>query len=436
MTTNITPEEHSNIVGGSTAARLLNCPRSYALTKLVPDVETDSPYAREGTALHEMMAAILSNNSDPEGLLPFTYVRKDAEGNEEWSFTVDHELWRDVGQVALDQFDDFCDYIEDLAEDEIDMVIERRCALPGIEGAFGTSDVIWRCGRFSGVWDWKFGNGEVSAEENSQLLFYARAAMSDHPEFFGGEAGDSFGDLDPNRAIYLTICQPKRRPDTPDEWITTAAYAEQFRLDLVEAAEVALRDGVKAPCTRGPWCNFARCKVICPLHTNATMALAEKMDKIKSAGGLAKVEAETEPVEFKALLADLLELAEVAEDWSRSVFGYAHDFSETHGAPEGWQLQAKRSAGREYLVGEKTIINFARRHKIKMDEYLPRKLLTVAQLEKLLKAKDIPLPEKYAGAKPSSGTTLKRASDPSKAVEGRGQRLAALGDKLAAFRGE
>ena len=436
MTANITPEEHSDIVGGSTAARLLNCPRSYALSKLVPDVETDSPYAREGTALHELMAAILSKGADPLTLLPFTYERRNDEGEVEWSFTVDLDLWRDVGQVALDQFDNFCDYIEDLAEDEITMVIERRCALPGIAGAFGTSDVIWRCGRFSGVWDWKFGNGPVKAEENAQLLFYARAAMSDYPEFFGGKAGDSFEDLDPTRAIYLTICQPKRLPDTPDEWMTTVAYTEQVRLDLVAAAEAALRDGVNAPCTRGPWCNFARCKVICPLHTNATMALAEKMDKIKVVGGLAKVEAATDPAEFKNLLADLLELAEVAEDWSRAVFAYAHDYSEANGAPEGWQLQAKRSSGREYLVGESTIINFARRHKIKMDEYLPRKLLSVAQFEKLLKAKDIPLPEKYAGAKPSSGTTLKRASDPSKAVEGRGQRLAVLGDKLAAFRGE
>ena len=58
-TNHLTPEEHSDIVGGSTAARRIGCPRSYALEQLVPKDDRGSEYAREGTALHELMAMAL-----------------------------------------------------------------------------------------------------------------------------------------------------------------------------------------------------------------------------------------------------------------------------------------------------------------------------------------------------------------------------------------
>jgi hypothetical protein len=47
-------------VGGSTAGRLLACPASWQLTRtLPPSSDVASPYAEEGTFVHEVMATLL-----------------------------------------------------------------------------------------------------------------------------------------------------------------------------------------------------------------------------------------------------------------------------------------------------------------------------------------------------------------------------------------
>lgn len=420
-----TTPEHSDIVGGSTASRRLNCPRSYALEQKVPDVQTSSEYAREGTALHELMAKILLEDVEPAELLPFTYSREATDTEEAWSFTVDEDLWLDLGQPALDAFDDYGEGLEREYGAEVEFLVEKRCELPGIDGAFGTSDIIWRCGDAIGIWDWKFGSGLVGAEENAQLMFYACAAMYTHAEFL-----KTVGEVDGSRLVHLAICQPRRREE-PDEWLTTISDLETFRRELVKAVNLAKTD--KAPIKRGPWCQFAPCKAICPLFTNTTAELARKMEEV---GVLAEKAEVTPEVEFKELLADLLDMAEVAEDYARHLFAFAHGYAEQHGAPEGWQLEHKRSADRKYAVEEEDVVRFMRGRRFKIDEYLPRRLLSVAQLEKLLKRHDMELPERLYFTPPPSGTNLKRAHHPERAVAPSSERLAAVGKKLAKLVGE
>jgi hypothetical protein len=51
--------QHSKIVGGSTAKRVINCPGSVALVaKMPPQIE--SKYAAEGTLLHACMDELLA----------------------------------------------------------------------------------------------------------------------------------------------------------------------------------------------------------------------------------------------------------------------------------------------------------------------------------------------------------------------------------------
>jgi len=53
--------KHSAIVGGSTAGRLLACPASLARTRaLPPSADAPSEYAEEGTAMHEVMATLMT----------------------------------------------------------------------------------------------------------------------------------------------------------------------------------------------------------------------------------------------------------------------------------------------------------------------------------------------------------------------------------------
>tara|TARA_R100001086_G_scaffold15801_2_gene7836 strand:- start:747 stop:2282 length:1536 start_codon:yes stop_codon:yes gene_type:complete len=445
------PEEHSDIVGGSTAARRIGCPRSYALEQLVPK-DAGSIYAREGTALHEMIAIILDQDKKPSELLPFTFKREakdehDVEGS--WEFVVDEDLWYDVGQPALDAFDDFMDDIEKDQDAAFDYVIETRCEMPSIAGAFGTSDVIWSCGDLSGVWDWKFGRGPVSAEENHQLMFYARAAASAMPHLFGPidgvEGNDNagkFSEINPKREVILSIMQPKVS-DEPSEYIVTVEELEAFRMTLLAAVNTAKNDGVEAPVAKGKWCDFATCKTVCPLWAGRSATFGEKMAKLSaSQDAAAKAVHDGHPeeqqaydAEFFDMLPELLDLAEVAEEWSKQVFAAAHAAATDGNPPEGWKLKEKRSSGRTWAVDEDAVKTFMKNRRYKLDDYMPRKLATMPQCEKLLKKDGRTIPDEMVEMKPSSGTTLVRADHPAPAVKMSSDRARDLGDKIAAISG-
>jgi hypothetical protein len=431
-----TPTEHSSLVGGSTAARRINCPRSYALEKLAPP-DKGNAYAREGTALHEMIAIVLDKDKDAEELLPFTH-KQEAKGAEEpWELTIDADLWADLGQPALDAFMDFMDEIEaDQDGAEFEYLIETRCAMPGIDGAFGTTDVVWKCGDLSGVWDWKFGRTPVAADSD-QLRFYGRSAAADHPKMFGGE---SWGDLDPDREVFLNIMQPQCSSE-PAEHITTIGELEDFRVELMAAITEAQEQGEKARIAKGGWCTFATCKSVCPLHIGRSLEFGEKMAKLaalKEAQGekeLRDVTYEDPYVDgvgsqsFGDMAPDLLELAEIAEEFAREVFKQAHAWVEEGNDLDGWGLKKKRSSGRVFTVSDEEVQSFMKNRRYKLDDYMPRKMLTMPQVEKLLARDGRVLPEEMYEAKPSSGTTLVRVGD-AELVGSKTQRVAALAQKL------
>ena len=52
--------QHSKVVGGSTAKRVINCPGSVALVAKMPP-QASSKYADEGTMLHGCMEDLLAD---------------------------------------------------------------------------------------------------------------------------------------------------------------------------------------------------------------------------------------------------------------------------------------------------------------------------------------------------------------------------------------
>lgn len=447
--TQATPEEHSSVVGGSTAARRIGCPRSLALEAIAPP-DTGSIYAREGTALHEMIAIVLRDEREPEDLLPFTFKREgdDAEGS--WEFTVDQDLWYDLGEPALAAFDRFVADIEKETGDVMEFVTEERCAMPGIPNAFGTSDVIWRCGDLSGIWDWKFGRTPVSAEENKQLMFYARAAASTLPHLFGpidgvegNDTASSYEQIDPKREVILSIMQPKAG-DEPSEYICTVEELEAFRVKLMAAIQQAQAEGLKAPVAKGKWCDFAPCKNVCPLWAGRSAEFGQKMaalsemrdDALRAASAGDVVAADQGEAEaddaFTAMLPELLDLAEAARDWASTLFKTARAMLASGDKVEGWKLKDKR----EFAVPEEEVKKFLKNRRYKLDDYMPRKMLTMLQTEALLKRDGRTIPEEMVRQKPSSDATLVRADHPAPAAQMSSDKAKALGDKLAALRGE
>lgn len=421
MTDHITPEEHSDVVGGSTAARRIGCPASYRLEQLVPKEDSSTPYAREGTALHELMALALRDGVEPTEILPYTYTATDGS----WSFTVDRALWDAKGEPALTAFDKFCAQMEAEIGDDMHMLVERRVAFPGIPGAFGTSDIIARCGGELFVMDWKFGYKPVFAQDNKQLQFYAMGALHSEAEWIGQEIVD-----DPTTPVTLAIVQPLNADqghDIVQHWTTTIGdlqtYAETLRAAVAEAQTEGAR------CAKGSWCDFARCKTVCPLHLNAVAVLGEKLEALKARQAASNGSPE-DRMDWGQRYAELLDLAELAEPLVAEVFAQAHAYAEQGNQIPGWGLEAKKAGARTWAVEERKLKLFFKRHRIKMTEWTEVKVRSPAQIEKLLKAKEIELPAHYVQAGVSSGTKLSRTEKIRKPVQSLPDRLRALSDAL------
>jgi hypothetical protein len=413
----ITPEEHSSLVGGSTAARRIGCPRSWALEQLVPEDTRGSVYAQEGTALHEVMAIALERDVEPTTLIPFTFT-SEREG---WSFTVDMDLWLDKGEPALRAFDTFVAEQEDRLGDTMRFLIETRVQFPGIPTAFGTSDVIGRCGKEIFVIDWKFGRGIVPAEENKQLMFYASGALNTARDFFDGM--EIVGDT----PVTMAIVQPMREGGI-DTWATNARRLYAFKTELHEAIDLIKSKGRDAPIKDGPWCTFARCKAVCPLHLGAAAKLAQNFDRLKAATeGRAAA-----PNDWPEQLAELLELADMVEAWAKQVREQAHADAERGMAIPGWALEPGRKGPRKWAIDEAEVIETFTGPEFGLDEDVvaPRKVLTLPQLEKILKRDDKTIPDGLTAQSEPSTTRLVRTENASETVEPTAAKVQTLAEKL------
>lgn len=422
------PEEHSSVVGGSTAARRIGCHASYRLEQLVPKGDPGgNAYAREGTALHEIMARVFSDGVEPTSLLPFTYTASEAKGG--WSYTITEEIWEANGEPALAAFDEFCANEERRLDDQMQLVAETRVAFPGIPGAFGTTDVLGRCANRRYVIDWKFGYKPVAVDDNKQLKFYAVSALEDMdtPEL------EFLFPLDVNTEVVLVIIQPavSKRALV---WRTTLERLDRFKDELLLAVASAQLPDTKA--VPGDWCTFARCKTVCPAHLGATTRLGEKLAEIDAARAATNSPNTLPVIDWPQRYAELLELAELAESLSSTVFAQAHEAAEGGMLIPGWTLDQKRAGARTWAIEEAEVRRRLGRLRLKADVYAPRKVITPAAAEKLLKPLGKVLPEAMVAPGVSSGTKLSRTEKAKKPQVAPSTRLAELGTKLQKLGGE
>ena len=357
--------QHSKIVGGSTAKRVINCPGSVALVaKMPPQVE--SKYAAEGTLLHGCMEHILADST-------LEAVAKRFDLTDE--------------QVAKL---DFCVK----ALDEIDPAQEMTFAqevevgfgdlLPGV---FGNADLVGKLGNRTVVLDWKFGDGVmVEAEESDQGLFYAAAARRTLPWAVEGTT-----------EVEIIIVQPPR----VSRWVTTWERVERFERDLVNAVKIASK--TDAPLSIGDWCRWCTAKPVCPLMTGEI----ERMEH----GRLAALA--PEELGRALALADRLEsFIEEARKLSLARLEKGLDVP-------GYKLVPKRATRKWASEAQATQVLLDMGLDIRKTE-----LMSPAQAETALKKSKLALPDDLVVAV-SSGNTIAPESDPRPAVVLIGERLKA-----------
>lgn len=373
------PTQHSTVVGGSNAARILNCPGSVALQASLPPVTNrDSFYSIEGTALHHVMELLITGKTTLAKLKkakPITIVN---------GITITEELVNEALQPAMTYWDDLVARVDTWQ-------LETKVQFPGIKGAFGTADVIARDDRdnITYITDWKFGAGEAvkavyddGQVPNEQLMFYACATRHTQPEYFPEGC-----------QVILTVVQPRARGHEP---ITTI----QVCLEEMDYFEGALHHAVTLSATKdattekGRWCRFQNCQTICPHHTGPLLVL----DAI-----------EPTTTAHKATLLKILEAAPGVESLIREARTQAHLMMSNGEKLPGWKLVSKRGT-RQWTVDEKVL---AKKLKLPATKLYDTKLKSPAGVEKL----GVKIPEGLA-TMVSSGTTIAPVSDKRPAISG------------------
>jgi len=371
---------HSKVVGGSTAKRVIGCPGSVALCATMPP-KPSSKYADEGTLLHDAIAQVLDKDVKPESLLGMTY--QDQVLTQE---LIDNKL-----HVALDLLSQVDPNLE--MEYAIETEVGFGDFLPDV---FGSCDLLGRIGNRAIVLDWKFGDGvTVGVEENEQLLFYAAAAMRTPSVSWV---------FDGATEIECVIIQPPmiRR------WVTTVERVKQFELTLLQAVKTSAKKD--APIAVGEHCRWCSAKPVCPKMTGAVdRALDTQLDNIDAN-------------KIGAYLAN----CDLLEQWITDLRALAHQILETDKPVPGWKLVNKR-ATRQWA--NEDVADDVLSKVIPQNELYVAKMISPAQAEKVLKKLGQQLPDDLVVAV-SSGSTLAREDDPRPAVVQIGKQLTAALSKI------
>ncbi len=373
--------QHSNIVGGSTAKRVINCPGSVALVQKMPP-KPSSEHADRGTLLHNMMEEILMSGDVPESFIGARY--NDQILTQE---LIDEKI--KPAMEALDAIDP-----DQKMEYEVETRVGFGDLLPGV---FGSTDLIGRLGNRAIVLDWKFGDGVmVEVEENPQLMFYAAAAMRTP------EAQWAFDGV---TEIEMVIVQP---PEVR-RWVTTPMRIARFEQELVQAVKQAEKPN--AALAVGDHCRWCAAKPICPKMTGA-------VDRAL------KVQIEALPA---AQISNYLKNADMLEEWIKDLRALALQMLESGAKLPEYKLVAKRAI-RSWSDEEKAkVALFA--YGLTESEVMETSVVSPAKAEKALKKRKIGLPEDLVVAI-SSGNTLASVDDPRPEVMLLGKQLSAALSKI------
>lgn len=373
--------DHSKIVGGSTAKRVMNCPGSVALVQKMPP-QPSSKYADEGTLLHNVIAEIVMTDKHPEEFLGTTYNEQVLTLE-----LIDNKLVPAL--AALDEID---------PNKEMEIEAETRVGFGDLlPGVFGSTDLIGRIGNRAIVLDWKFGDGVVvDVEENPQLMFYAAAAM---------RTEESKWAFDGVNEIEMVIVQPP----AVKRWVTTPERIAKFERDLVSAVKLAQKPD--AELKTGDHCRWCAAKPICPQMTGA-------VDRA--------LKTQIEAIDVQTLGAYLAN-ADMLEDWIKDLRALAHQILESGAPVPGYKLVAKRGT-RQWTDEAKAAEALLALDVPRADIY-KEELLSPAQAEKVLKKSKLTLPDDLV-VSVSSGTTLASSDDPRPAVLQIGKQLAKAMERL------
>lgn len=341
-------------LGGSSCPRWVPCPGSIHLCADIPPTTND--YADGGTAAHTLGEEALRDCKAVS-----SYLKK--------KYKVNGKPWKVTEEMvfAVQQ------YVEAvrLEKKGRELYIEKKFDLTKLDTRFaglemfGTNDacVSELFGKLT-IYDYKHGQGvSVEVKRNYQLMFYALGAY--------------LSLQDDNDVIELVVVQPrKEHVDGPiRRWqLTPEELLDWGYNTLLPAAKATQKPD--APLNPGYWCNkyFCPAQATCPaLHEKAIVFARQDFVTLDAPERMSTTQ-----------ISEALRLQDLLSPFFNKVHSHAKAEMQRGVVIPGYKLVEGRAGNRQW-INEKLVADLVINYGEKVI-YEPRKLLSVAQMDKLVKA--------------------------------------------------
>ena len=378
---------HAVWSASSTAANW-TCAGRMAMVSIAPDGKS-SIYAAEGTAAHEVSEKALRGDKDCSKFLGEVYT---IDG-------FDVEITEEITNSAQR----YVDYVVAQSQSKgCVLFIEERHSLAQLDPPFdagGTCDaiIIKPVLREIEVVDLKNGRGIVEVNNNKQTRTYALLALLNAPKEL----------VDQIDQVKVTIVQPRAshkdgriRSETFHlaeliEWtaeLMKAMGRSKKALDafsLINGSRTLFDEWAQVALTPGN-CTFCPAQGICPALRTKALTVAPEVARAwfeDTTLETVPMISNTVPALSPEELSHILDGIDMLEDWAKAVRATAHSLAESGVTIPGYKLVDKISNRKWAADDEKVIADLKSVIKLTEDQIFSRKLLSPAQIEKIIGAK-------------------------------------------------
>ena len=407
-----------HLYGASGAEGYMNCAGKITMEEGIKN--TSSAAADEGSAAHFLAAECLIKVLNPFDFRGRYIVCWEREGERDGQCFGEESLpygakerskWEVTSEMA-ENVALFCAKVRELAKGH-KLLVEQRVhfgPMIGLEGAFGTSDVIIIAndGSWVAIIDLKYGYRHVYATKNAQMQLYTLGVLNDY---------EALIDAAKLQELRMYIMQPRIHnfsqwntdldgiSDFADKAQAAIARSEEARSEWPEAKLTVM--GINAwydkylnPTAKG--CEWCRAKGDCPALLTANLYPIVEISKATS-DGLPSYDDEGEEVlqiapevaieeglkRIPHLSFSELERFYVAipmmETWIEAIqTRMYHDMLQGHKARE-YKLVKGRDGNRKWSDKQKVEALAKDTMRLKVDELYDKEVKSVASLEKVLK---------------------------------------------------
>jgi hypothetical protein len=381
-------DRYHAVWSASSTASNWTCAGRMAMVSIAPDAKS-SIYAAEGTAAHEISEKALRGDKDCSKFLGEVYTIDgfDVEITEELTSSAQ----RYVDYVVAQSSTDGCV-----------LFIEERHSLAQLDPPFdagGTCDaiIIKPKLREIEVVDLKNGRGIVEVNNNKQTRTYALLALLNAPKEL----------VDQIDQVKVTIVQPRAshkdgriRSETFHlaeliEWTAELMQAmgrSKKALDafnMINGSRTLFDEWAAAALTPGN-CAFCPAQGMCPALRSKALAITPEVAKT----WFEDITLETVPMISNTVpalspeeLSHILDGIDMLEDWAKAVRATAHSLAESGVTIPGYKLVDKISNRKWAADDEKIVADLKSVIKLTEDQIFSRRLLSPAQIEKIIGAK-------------------------------------------------